>query len=158
MAGKSSRVSNPKTAQNKLMGSCLCGQIRYRINGHCRNIIRRYCDNYRRTNAYLAAYTLVDKSDLVLISEQSLKCCYDNAPNIYRGLCRNCGFNLSWQRGNSNYLVLRNQLSVAAGTLDSGHDLQTAGDIYALAVGEYYKIEYEPPQFNASKNGKLEVK
>jgi hypothetical protein len=49
-------------------------------------------------------------------------------------------------------------MSVAAGSLDSGHDLQTTGHIYVLGAGEYYKIEYEPPQFDVSSNGKLEVK
>jgi hypothetical protein len=49
-------------------------------------------------------------------------------------------------------------MSVAAGTLNSGHDLQTTGHIYVLEAGEYYKIEYGPPQFDASSNGKLEVK
>jgi hypothetical protein len=61
-------------------------------------------------------------------------------------------------RGNLNHLVLLNQMSVAAGSLDSGHDLQTTGHIYVLGAGEYYKIEYEPPQFDVSSNGKLEVK
>jgi hypothetical protein len=65
---------------------------------------------------------------------------------------------LFWQGGNLNHLVLRNQMSVAVGTLDSGHDLQTTGHIYVLEAREYYKIEYEPPQFDASSNGKLEVK
>jgi hypothetical protein len=60
--------------------------------------------------------------------------------------------------GNLNHLVLRNQMSVAAGTLDSGHDLQTTGHIYVLEAGEDYKIEYEPPQFDASSNSKIEVK
>jgi hypothetical protein len=97
MAGENRRVLNAETAQNKLTGSCLCGQVRYRINGHCRNIINCHCDNCRRTNGHLAAYTPVDKSDLALLSEQSLKCYHDNTPNTYRGFCRDCGSSLFWQ-------------------------------------------------------------
>jgi hypothetical protein len=35
----------------------------------------------------MAAYTSVDKSDLVLLSEQTLKWYNDISPNAYRGFC-----------------------------------------------------------------------
>jgi hypothetical protein len=89
-------VLNEKAAQNKLTGGCLYGQVRYRINGHCRYIINCHSDNCRRIHGYMAAYTSVDKSGLVLLSEQTLKWYNDISPNAYRGFCGNYGASLFW--------------------------------------------------------------
>lgn len=151
-------VFNEKADEKKLNGGCLCGQVRYRINGHCRHIINCHCENCRRTHGHVAAYTSVDKSDLVLLSQQSLTWYHDKLPNTYRGFCGNCGASLFWEAVNSSRLVSGNKISVAAGSLDSGHGLKTIGHIYVSEAGEYYQIEDELPQFEASSNGKLDAK
>ena len=158
MAEESSVIFNETMAHKKLTGGCLCGQVQYRIDGYCRDIINCHCTNCRRTHGHVAAYTSVDKNDLVLLCEQGLKWYHDTNPNTYRGFCGDCGSSLFWQVGNLNHLVSRNKMSVAAGTLDSGHDLKTIGHIYVLEAGEYYEIEDELPQFDASSNGQLEAK
>jgi hypothetical protein len=144
--------------EKKLNGGCLCGQVRYQIKGQCRNIINCHCDNCRRTHGHVAAYTSVGKSDLVLLSQQSLKWYHDKSPNSYRGFCDECGASLFWYATDSNDLFSSHKISVAAGTLDSGHGLKTIGHIYVSEAGEYYQIEDELPQFAASSNGKLEAK
>jgi hypothetical protein len=52
----------------------------------------------------------------------------------------------------------QNKMSIAAGTIDSGHGLKTIGHIYVLEAGEYYEIKDELTQFEASSNGQLESK
>jgi hypothetical protein len=153
----SSMVFNEKAGVKKLGGGCLCGQVRYQINGHCRNIINCHCDNCRRTHGHVAAYTSVDKRDLVLLSQQSLKWYHDKSPNTYRGFCGDCGASLFWDAGDVDHLAPGNKMSVAAGTLDSAHGLKTIGHIYVLEAGEYYQIEGDLPQFEASSNGKLDA-
>ena len=150
-------VLNENIGEKKRSGGCLCGQVRYRINGHCRNIINCHCDNCRRTHGHVAAYTSVDKSDLVLLCQQSLKWYHDKSPNTYRGFCGDCGASLFWDESDSSHLVSSNKMSVAAGTLDSGHGLKTIGHIYVSEAGEYYQIEDELPQFETSSNGKLDA-
>jgi hypothetical protein len=163
MAGERAMMPDEKIGGKQLNGSCLCGQVRYRINGHCRNIINCHCDNCRRTHGHVAAYTSVDKSDLVLLSQQSLKWYHDKFPNTYRGFCGDCGASLFWDSADSdhlvsNHLVLNNKMSVAAGTLDSGHGLKTVGHVYVSEAGEYYQIEDDLPQFETLSNGKLDAK
>ncbi len=150
-------VLTEKVAEKKLAGGCLCGQVRYRINGHCRNIINCHCENCRRTHGHVAAYTSVDKNDLEILSQQSLKWYHDKAPNAYRGFCGDCGASLFWHAADLNHLVSNNERSVAAGTLDRGHGLKTIGHIYVSEAGEYYQIEDELPQFETSSNGKLDA-
>ena len=147
-----------KADKKELNGGCLCGQVQYRINGPCRNIINCHCDNCRRTHGHVAAYTAVDKSELEILSQQSLKWYHDRLPNTYRGFCDNCGASLFWHSADLNHLVSNNKISVAAGTLDSGHGLKTIGHIYVSEAGEYYQIEGDLPQFKASSNGKLDAK
>jgi hypothetical protein len=106
----------------------------------------------------VAAYTSVDKGDLELLSKQSLKWYHDKDPNAYRGFCGNCGASLFWQAADLNHFISNNTMSVAAGTLDCGHSLKTIGHVYVSEAGEYYKIEDELPQFEASSNGKLDAK
>jgi hypothetical protein len=151
-------ASNHKAGEKTLHGGCLCGQVRYRINGHCRNVINCHCDNCRRTHGHVAAYTSVDKSDLILLFQQSLKWYHDKSPNTHRGFCGECGASLFWDAADLNHLVSSNKMSVAAGTLDSGHGLKTIGHIYVSEAGEYYRIEDELPQFEASSNDELDAK
>jgi hypothetical protein len=153
----SSMVLNEKAGEKKLNGGCLCGQVRYRLNGNCRNIINCHCENCRRTHGHVAAYTSVDKSDLVLLSQQSLKWYHDKSPDTYRGFCGDCGASLFWDSAGLNNLSSSNQMSVAAGTLDSGHGLKTIGHIYVSEAGEYYQIEDDLPQFETSSNGKFDA-
>jgi hypothetical protein len=155
--GRGNRVMlTENVADKKLIGGCLCGQVRYQINGHCRNIINCHCDNCRRTHGHVAAYTSVDKVDLELLSKQSLKWFHDQSPNTYRGFCGHCGASLFWQAVDLNHLASNNKIAVSAGTLDSGHGLITIGHIYVSEAGEYYQIEDELPQFEKSSGGKLE--
>lgn len=146
-------MPNEKADEKRLSGGCLCGQVRYRVVGHCRHIINCHCDNCRRTHGHVAAYTSVDKNDLVLLVRESLKWYHDESPNTYRGFCGNCGASLFWDAADSSH-----KLCVAAGTLDCGHGLKTIGHIYVSEAGEYYQIEDKLPQFEASSNGKLDAK
>ena len=141
-----------KASEKVLEGGCLCGQVRYRLIGHCRNVINCHCENCRRTHGHIAAYTSVDKSDLIFLAQQSLKWYHDQSPNTYRGFCGDCGSSLFWDAADSN-----DKMAVAAGTLDRGHGLKTIGHIYISEAGDYYQIRDGLPQFEASSSGNLDA-
>lgn len=134
-----------------LSGGCLCQQVRYQITGPRRNIINCHCQNCRRTHGHVSAYTSVDKKDLVLISQQSLKWYHDRSPDTYRGFCSACGASLFWDARDKS-----NKMAVSAGTLDTGYGLKTIGHIYVDEAGDYYEISDDLPQFERSSAGKLE--
>jgi hypothetical protein len=147
-----------KASEKALEGGCLCGQVRYRLMGHCRNIINCHCENCRRTHGHFAAYTSAHKNDLILLAQKNLKWYHDLSPNTYRGFCDSCGSSLFWCVADSNDADSNNNMAVAAGTLDSGHGLKTIGHIYVSEAGDYYQIRDGLPQFEASNNGKLDHK
>ncbi len=134
-----------------LNGGCLCGQVRYKISGPRRNIINCHCENCRRTHGHVAAYTSVDKQDILLTSQQSLKWYHDQSPDTYRGFCNECGSSLFWDAKQQN-----NKMAISAGTLDAGHGLKTICHVYVSEAGEYYKISDGLPQFEGSNTGQLE--
>ena len=135
----------------RLDGGCLCGQVRYQIIGPRRDIINCHCQNCRRTHGHVAAYTSVNKEDLVLINQQSLKWYHDQSPNTYRGFCGECGASLFWDARDEN-----NKIAVSAGTLDTGQGLKTIGHVYVSEAGDYYEISDDLPQFECSNAGELE--
>ncbi len=132
-------------------GGCLCRGVRYRLLGPRRDIINCHCQNCRRTHGHIAAYTAVNKSDLELISAQSLRWYHDESPDTYRGYCDQCGASLFWDARDG-----RNRISIAAGSLDDSSDLKTIGHIYVSEAASYYQIDDGLPQFETSSAGRLE--
>lgn len=133
-------------------GGCLCRGVRYRLLGPRRNIINCHCQNCRRTHGHFAAYTAVNKSDLELISAQSLRWYHDKSPDTYRGYCDQCGASLFWDARDGH-----NRISIAAGSLDDSSDLKTIGHIYVSEAASYYQIDDGLPQFETSSAGRLET-
>ncbi len=134
-----------------LTGGCLCGGVRYRIHGQRRGIIDCHCENCRRTHGHVAAYTAANKNDLTMLSPHTLNWYHDSSVDTYRGFCSVCGGSLFWDARKTN-----NRISIAAGSLDSGHGLKTLGHVYVAEAGEYYSIHDDLPQFPYSNDNKLE--
>ena len=132
-------------------GGCLCGGVRYRIDGDCRNIICCHCENCRRTHGHVAAYTALDQSALTLVSEHTLQWFHDASPDTYRGFCNRCGASLFWDARDG-----RKRISVAAGSLDDSGSLQTIGHVFVGEAGRYYEISDSLPRYDKSNAGQLE--
>ena len=135
----------------KATGGCLCGGVRYRIDGECRDIIYCHCENCRRTHGHVAAYTALDRSDLTLLSEQTLQWYHDRSPDTWRGFCNRCGASLFWYAGDG-----RNRISVAAGSLDDSGGLKSIGHVFVDEAARYYEIDDDLPRFPRGSAGKLE--
>lgn len=145
-------MTSSQKALQTLSGGCLCGQVRYQITGPRRNIVNCHCQNCRRTHGHFSAYTSVDKKDLVIIIEKSLRWYHDRSPDTYRGFCGECGASLFWDARDA-----RDKIAISAGTLDASHGLRTIGHIYLAEAGDYYELNDDLPQFEYSSGGNLEI-
>lgn len=144
-------MTDSNVSQMGLTGGCLCGGVRYRIDGARRDIINCHCENCRKTHGHVAAYTSISHSDLSLLKQKSLLWFHDASPDTYRGFCNVCGSSLFWDARSGN-----DKISVAAGTLDASHGLKTIGHVYVSEAGDYYEISDGLQQFEYSNQGELE--
>lgn len=140
-----------KSGHEILSGGCLCGGVRYQLTGACRDIINCHCENCRRTHGHIAAYTSVNRSDLALVNQQTLRWYHDESPDAYRGFCNRCGASLFWDARDD-----RDKVAVSAGSLDDSGELKTIGHVYVSEAAKYYQINDELPRFETSNSGALE--
>ncbi len=85
------------------------------------------------------AATAARRTDFRLMSNTGLKW-YSASAKARRGFCDQCGSTLFWDG------VGRDNISIAAGTLDDSTGLEIACHIFVAEKGEYYEIDGPAPQ------------
>lgn len=118
-----------------VVGSCLCGAVRYEVSGPLRPVIACHCIQCRKTSGHHVAATSAVREDIAVEGEVTW---FHSSDAARRGFCGTCGSNLFWDGAGEN-------LSIFAGTLDAPTGLKLAGHIYCDAKGDYYEIEGDLP-------------
>lgn len=117
-------------------GRCLCGAVRYEVDGPLRDVLICHCDECRRWHGHFSASTAALREDLVLVEQRSLR--WIASPNsdagARRGFCAECGSSLFWDA------PARPTISIAAGTLDGQTGLRVAAHWYVSQAGDYYEL------------------
>ncbi len=114
-------------------GGCLCGAVRYRIDGPLRDVVDCHCEMCLKTHGHVAAYTAVKAGDLDVVEAAGLRW-FASSEKARRGFCTTCGASLFWDPADADYVA------VAAGTLDRPTGLKTVGHIFVGEKGDYYEI------------------
>ncbi|ARC89529.1 GFA family protein [Rhodovulum sp. MB263] len=117
-------------------GSCLCGRVRYRIDGPLSPVVACHCSQCRKASGHHVAATTVLRDDLVIEGEQ---CWFASSTGTRRGFCPVCGSNMFWDGG-------QDYLAVFAGTLDGDPGIRMAAHIFCAEKGAYYEITDGLPQ------------
>jgi hypothetical protein len=119
-------------------GGCLCGAVRYTVNGKLRDVLECHCSMCRRTHGHVAAYTAVSRDALEMTDATGLRW-YVSSDKARRGFCGTCGSSLFWDPTGKDYVA------VAAGTLDPPTGLKTIMQIHTDDAGDYYTIRPDVP-------------
>ncbi len=119
-----------------MKGGCLCGAVRYTVNGPLRPVVSCHCVQCRKTSGHYVAATSARRSDITISGEVKW---YRSSDHARRGFCPVCGSNLFWDGAGKN-------LSIFAGTIDGATGLRTAGHIFVADKGDYYEISDGLPQ------------
>jgi hypothetical protein len=119
-------------------GGCLCGAVRYRVDGPLRPVVACHCSQCRRTSGHYVAASGAAWKDLTIDDEDALTW-YRSSPMARRGFCRICGGNLFWAADG------RDDVSIAAGTLDPPTGLSTVLHICIEDRSDYYGIPQGEP-------------
>jgi hypothetical protein len=117
-------------------GGCLCGAVRYDVEGPMRSVIGCHCQQCRRTSGHHVAATAAAREAVKIEGDVAW---YVSSERARRGFCGTCGSNLFWDGPGSH-------LSIMAGTLDQPSGLRMAGHIFMASKGDYYEIGDGLPQ------------
>jgi hypothetical protein len=115
-------------------GGCMCGAVRYRVDGPLRPIVVCHCEQCRRMTGHFMAATAAKRGTFELEGADSVVW-YSASSAARRGFCKHCGSTLFWDG------VDRDYISVAAGTLDNSEGLKIVCHIFVSEKGGYYDIE-----------------
>ena len=117
-------------------GSCLCGAVRFKVDGPLRPVIACHCTQCRKTSGHHVAATSAPRETVTIEGNVTW---YASSPSARRGFCPVCGSNLFWDGPGAN-------LSIFAGTLDGDPGIRLAGHIFCADKGAYYDIADGLPQ------------
>ena len=120
-------------------GGCLCGAVRYEVDGPLRDVILCHCEMCRKAHGHVGAYTAAPKSALRITEGRGLRW-YVSSATARRAFCGECGGTLFWEGRD------RDTISIAAGTLDGATGLSTTLQIHVDDAGDYYKIDPAIPR------------
>ena len=112
-------------------GSCLCGAVRFEVNGPLRDVLVCHCEMCRRLMSAVGAYSACRPEDLTLVSSDELAW-YRSSDIAERGFCRRCGTQLFWKPAHGRHM------SIAAGAIDPPTGLKIEAHIFLEEKGDFY--------------------
>jgi hypothetical protein len=126
-------------------GGCLCGGVRYEIEGPLRDVVACHCSQCRKTSGHFMAATNAPQSAVRLTADETLRW-YRSSDIAERGFCSRCGGNLFWRRLPPHVETI----SIAAGTLDGPvTGLRIREHIWVGDKLDYYVLEEGIPTLEA---------
>ncbi len=117
-------------------GGCLCGAVRFVVDGPLRPVVACHCIQCRKTSGHYVAATSAPRDGVRIEGEVRW---FQSSDTARRGFCPVCGSSLFWDGPGSH-------LSIHAGALEAPTGLRLAGHIYCADKGDYYDITDDLPQ------------
>ncbi len=107
-------------------GGCLCGSVRYRVDGGLRDVTTCHCGECRRAHGGAAPYTACEDELLTIVTGDTLTWIDSPASTTHarRAFCNQCGSSLFWKAPDRSYTA------IAAGTVDEPSGLRAVGHIW----------------------------
>ena len=125
-----------------LNGSCLCGTVRYRIDGPIYSASHCHSGQCRKAHgAAFASYAHVRYADFHLTAGADAVAEYRSSAHATRTFCRHCGSNLQWCPKGGDHFAL------ALGTLDDDPAIRPERHIFVGSKAPWYVIEDRLPQY-----------
>ena len=127
-------------------GACLCGAVKFRVDGPMREVVFCHCGQCRRQTGLYYASTNAADADLTVEGGDSITW-YESSECGRRGFCRHCGSALFWKYEGQDHI------SIQAGSLDMPTKLTRGYHIFCSDKGDFYEIEDGLPQYAKGRPG-----
>jgi hypothetical protein len=121
-------------------GSCLCGAVRFSVEGPLREVIFCHCGQCRKQTGLYYAATNAQEDDVTLAGQDSVTW-YQSSEKARRGFCRHCGSALFWKFDGTDYV------SIQAGSFEQPTGLVGGSHIFCADKGDFYEINDGLPQY-----------
>ena len=129
---------------SRYIGSCLCGEIRYEINGEISGILNCHCSDCRKSHgAAFRTRGAVRSQDFTFLSGEDLLTRYEHKPGEYRSFCRKCGSNIA-----TFFADPSSSIGLALGTLDTPFTGEAKFHVFTSDKAPWYVITDDLPQFS----------
>lgn len=128
----------------KIQGGCLCGAMRYQVDGPLTNISHCHCSMCRRFHgAAFSTYAKVDPRTFRWLKGQELLVVYETSPGIGWSFCRTCGSSLGIPTTDAKLG------SLTLGTLDADPGVRPEYHMFTGSKAAWYEITDALPRFEA---------
>lgn len=127
-------------------GSCLCGEVKFSVDGPLREVVFCHCGQCRRQTGLYYASTNAAEKDLTIEGAENVTW-YQSSDEGRRGFCKHCGSALFWKyQGQA-------EISIQAGSLDMPTELTPGYHIFCADKGDFYAINDDLPQYAKASPG-----
>lgn len=114
-------------------GSCLCGSVRFRVDGPLRPVVYCHCSQCRKQSGHFYAATDAADADITIEGGEAITW-YAASDFAKRGFCSTCGSALFWKENDSD------RVSILMGSLDKPTGITARAHIFCADKGDYYEI------------------
>ncbi|MBV9835301.1 MAG: GFA family protein [Alphaproteobacteria bacterium] len=91
-----------------ISGSCLCGQVRYEVDGELGGFVHCHCQTCRKAHgSAFSSVAAVPKTAFRWVAGESLLKAYESSPGKFRSFCTNCGSHIVANRPAQPVILLR---------------------------------------------------
>ena len=120
-------------------GSCLCGAVKFEVEGELKPPDACHCSQCRKTSGHHWASTDVPRKALKIDGEFNVAW-FRSSDKVQRGFCSTCGSSLFWDP------IFRDKLGIAMGAFATPTDTRIAIHVHVADKGDYYDIADGVPQ------------
>ncbi|HEX9773463.1 MAG TPA: GFA family protein [Steroidobacteraceae bacterium] len=126
-----------------IRGSCLCGKIRYQIDGTLGPAGHCHCSMCRKAHgAAFGTYSRVRWRDFRFTSGEDQVRRYASSPGIARSFCGSCGSTLQYLTESTS-----ESFALALGTLDDDPGVRPVSHIFVGSKAPWFEITDTLPQY-----------
>ncbi|WP_426752185.1 GFA family protein [Myxococcus sp. Y35] len=122
-------------------GSCLCGAVRFTVEGELRGPDACHCNTCRKHSGHFFVSTDVPRSAVTIEGQDKIGW-FQSSNKARRGFCSVCGASLFWDP------LQRDWIGIAMGAFDTPTRTRLALHVYVAEKGDYYDVADGAPQFD----------